>query len=142
MSHPEKKRILIVDDEEDLTGMLSLHVKSLGGYEVATAGNGREGLEKAGSFLPDLVLLDIMMPEMDGWEFCRRLKADPALWDTAVIVMTAQQVPGLEEKGRAAGASGLIRKPFTLAQITTLLASLESEPLAGEPVTSSWRPRP
>ncbi len=129
-----KKRILIVDDDEDIADVLSVRIRSSGPYEVATAADGALGLAKAADFLPDLVLLDIMMPEMDGWEFCRRLKSDPELSETAVVVMTAYAAPDLEQRLRASGASGLLRKPFTLAQIAEILSALEQQlPRAAAP---------
>jgi len=82
-------RILVVDDAPDNLDILQMRLESQG-YEVATAGDGVEALEKIREMLPDLVLLDIMMPKMDGIEAVKRLKADPSLPFIPVILVTAR----------------------------------------------------
>jgi CheY-like chemotaxis protein len=104
MSH----KLLIVDDEvailEALTDILSVE-----GYEVATAANGAEGLKRASVERPDLILLDLMMPVMDGQEMLRRLKEDPNLRAIPVVVMSAGRVTKAELQG-----SHFLAKPFEL----------------------------
>lgn len=107
-----KKRVLIIDDEEDLLEALILRFESTGRFKVETAFNAEGGLEKMRSFRPDAVLLDIAMPKMDGWEFCRRLKADPATAGVPVVVMTAALTSNLKEQAQAAGVVRLLVKPF------------------------------
>jgi CheY-like chemotaxis protein len=101
-------KLLIVDDEvailEALTDILSVE-----GYEVATAANGAEGLQQVGRDRPDLILLDLMMPVMDGQEMLRRLKEDPALRSIPVVVMSAGRVTKAELQG-----SRFLAKPFEL----------------------------
>jgi CheY-like chemotaxis protein len=101
-------KLLIVDDEvailEALTDILSVE-----GFEVATASNGAEGLKRAGEARPDLILLDLMMPVMDGQEMLRRLKEDPQLRAIPVVVMSAGRVTKAELQG-----SRFLAKPFEL----------------------------
>ena len=101
-------KLLIVDDEvailEALTDILSVE-----GYEVLTAANGAEGLKRAGQERPDLILLDMMMPVMDGQEMLRRLKEDPQLKHTPVLVMSAGRVTKAELQGHR-----FLAKPFEL----------------------------
>jgi DNA-binding response OmpR family regulator len=82
------------------------------GYECVTAINGREALQKARETLPDLIMLDIMMPFMDGFEVCRELKADAATRDIPVIMLTAKSQQVDIQKGKDAGADDYITKPF------------------------------
>jgi two-component system alkaline phosphatase synthesis response regulator PhoP len=82
-----KAKILAVEDDKMLSGIYELKLKSQG-YLVETAANGEEGLEKARTFMPDLILLDLMMPVMDGYSMLARLRADDTLKNTKVIVLT------------------------------------------------------
>ena len=112
----EQARILIIDD-------IPANIKSLNGilvgdYDIAFATEWKKGLEIAGRTNPDLILLDIMMPEMDGFEICRRLKAEPATRDIPVIFITALDGEADEEKGLAIGAADYITKPFHPAIVT------------------------
>src|ERR1700748_2838089 len=99
----EPPLILVVDDVADNVEILQMRLESQG-YEVVTAGDGLEALEKTRELLPDLVLLDIMMPKMDGIEAVKRLKADPSLPFIPVILVTAKSdskdvITGLESGG-------------------------------------------
>ncbi|MET0403274.1 MAG: response regulator [Cystobacter sp.] len=110
-------KLLIVDDEvailEALTDILSVE-----GYEVATAANGAEGLQQVGRNRPDLILLDLMMPVMDGQEMLRRLKDDPALRTIPVVVMSAGRVTKAELQG-----SQFLAKPFELDDLLETITS-------------------
>ncbi len=110
-------KLLIVDDEvailEALTDILSVE-----GYEVATAANGAEGLKRAGEERPDLILLDLMMPVMDGQEMLRRLKEDSALRSIPVVVMSAGRVSKSELQG-----SHFLAKPFELDDLLDTVAA-------------------
>jgi two-component system, OmpR family, response regulator VicR len=106
-------RILCIDDEKEIIDLIGL-ILSRKGYEVAGAVNGEEGLAKARSWMPDLVLLDLMMPDMDGWEVFHRIRADASLAKIPVIVVTARaqsidRVLGLH----VARVNDYISKPFT-----------------------------
>ena len=83
-------KILVVDDDLDLIQIMEFQLKKKG-YEVITAGNGEEGLEKAFQELPDIILLDVKMPKMDGYTFVRRLKKDARTKNTPLIVLTSYE---------------------------------------------------
>lgn len=104
-------RLLIIDDEADLVEALALRFEA-SGFVVETAPDGPSGLKLAKSHRPDVVLLDIAMPGMSGWDVCKDLKADPATRTMPVLVMTAAMLKGADEAAKAAGADGVVRKPF------------------------------
>jgi len=105
------KKILVCDDEPYILLALTDAVE-MEGYECVTAINGKEALQKARETLPDLIMLDIMMPFMDGFEVCRELKADAATRDIPVIMLTAKSQQVDIQKGKDAGADDYITKPF------------------------------
>jgi putative two-component system response regulator len=106
--------ILVVDDTPDNLSLMSALLKDH--YKVKVANNGEKGLRIANSDAPpDLILLDIMMPDMDGYEVCRRLKAEPATCDIPVIFLTAKSEVEDETKGLALGAADYITKPISPA---------------------------
>ncbi len=118
-----QKTILVVDDEQDIVDLISYNL-SKEGYEVATASNGTDAVELAQRMRPDLVILDIMMPGLDGFEVCRTLRQDPSMQSTAIVFLTAKageidQILGLE-----LGADDYIQKPISprvlLARVKTI----------------------
>ncbi len=104
------KKILIVDDEPDILKVVQFRL-SRRGYEVILATNGKEALEKIAQEKPDLVLLDVIMPVLDGLEVCKRLKEDESLKKIPVVMLTAQGTVN-EEKLLSTHADGWIKKPF------------------------------
>lgn len=121
---PQKcRKILIIDDECDLADVLALRLRAAGDFEVATAMDGQEGMEKTASFKPDIILLDIAMPKMDGWEFCRRLRADPATRNIPVVIMTAWLSNAVHKEAASARFSRLLFKPFDPNELVLLLRS-------------------
>ena len=84
----ERRKILAVDDDPDILKAISMMLEAAG-YEIVTAGNGVEGIEKAESERPDLILLDVMMPEMDGFAACEKLKSSPETQEIPVVLLTA-----------------------------------------------------
>jgi len=106
-----KSSILIVDDELVIREVLE-RILSAGGYDLAFASSGAEALAKAAELTPDLILLDVMMPVMDGFEACRRLRADPLLAEVPVIMVTALDDRDSRLRGIEAGADDFIAKPF------------------------------
>jgi len=106
-----KKRILAVDDEEDMR-LLSSAVLQKAGFEVETAFDGHDALRKVVHFRPDLVLLDIMMPKMDGFEVCERLRSIPATADLPVMMLTVKTSPDYVRRALSLKVSGYIVKPF------------------------------
>ena len=116
--NPEDYTILAVDDI--VTNIMLLKaVLSRAKYKIVTASGGNEALEKAATELPDLILLDIMMPDMDGYEVIKHLKADPALQDIPVIFLTALHNPEDIVKGFKLGASDYVSKPFNHEELIT-----------------------
>jgi len=115
-------RILVVDDEKDIRNLLR-QVLEHAGYQVETAANGREALEMVERSLPDLMLLDIMMPELDGWEVCRQVKSKQRTKHLPVILLTVRNQPLDKIVGtEVVGADDYITKPFDLDD---LLARVE-----------------
>ncbi|MAO01776.1 MAG: DNA-binding response regulator [Flavobacteriales bacterium] len=104
-------KILIVDDEKDILEFLSYNLRKEG-FEILTANNGLEGLEMATKEVPDLIILDVMMPEMDGIEACEKIRENPSLEDTLVLFLTARAEEYSELAGFTAGADDYITKPI------------------------------
>jgi DNA-binding response OmpR family regulator len=111
-----KKKILCVDDEEDILNFLEL-VLSEKGYDVVTASGGQEALTKAQMERPDLVLLDIMMPQMDGWEVLKLLRVDEETAEIPVAMLSARTEARDRVQGLQEGAVDYICKPFSLAEL-------------------------
>ncbi|OFV98499.1 MAG: two-component system response regulator [Acidobacteria bacterium RIFCSPLOWO2_12_FULL_54_10] len=109
---PEIRKVLLVEDEEDIRKVAQISLQFRGNWAVAVAVNGEECLAMAASDPPDLILLDCMMPRMDGYEACRRLKQDPVLSHIPVIFLTAKTQESEIKKGLAVGAVGYLTKPF------------------------------
>jgi len=105
--------ILAIDDDRDLTHMLKAQLERKN-YRVVLASSGREGLQKAYQVRPDLIILDIMMPGMDGWEVCRRLRE---LSNVPIIMLTARSMKGDVVKGLEAGADDYLTKPFSSKEL-------------------------
>jgi excisionase family DNA binding protein len=121
-------RVLVVDDDRQLNGMLVALFKTRGpGIEVEHAYDGFEAGRAVLRFKPTLVLLDIMMPGMDGVEVCRSLKEDPASASIRVIGMTGHHTPELEQRIVAAGAERLLKKPFSTAELLQACGLTETE---------------
>jgi len=105
-------KVLVVDDEEYIQHILNFSFGAEG-YDVVTAGDGEEGIRKAKSEKPDIIVLDIMMPKMDGYEACRRLKTDPHTKNIPVILLTAKGREVDRKLGSQAGADDYMVKPFS-----------------------------
>lgn len=105
-------RILIVDDEPNIVLALELLMKKEG-FEVLTVDDGQKAFEAVSKFQPDLIILDIMMPKMDGYEVCQRIRADALLKDVLIIMLTAKGREVEKEKGLALGADYYVTKPFS-----------------------------
>ena len=106
------KRILVVEDQEDNRRIMR-DLLSAGGYTYLEAVTGDEGLAAARREKPDLILMDIQLPGMDGYEVTRRIKADPALSQIPIIAVTSYALSGDDEKAFAAGCNGYVTKPFS-----------------------------
>jgi DNA-binding response OmpR family regulator len=123
--------ILIVDDEPNILLSLQFLMKQAG-YEIRTATNGEEALSEIARARPDLVLLDVMMPKLDGFTVCQRIKATPEWRDVRVIVLTARGRDVEREKGLALGADDYITKPFSTKDAMDRVAAVlgKSDPSA------------
>ena len=134
------ERILVVDDDPDILQFVRLNLE-LDGFEVDLAGGGREALELAAAAPPDLMLLDVMMPEIDGLTVLRRLRSDPGTSSIPVIILTARSLAEDRVKGLDLGADDYITKPFDLeeliARVRTVLRRSQQmrdlSPLTGLP---------
>ena len=110
------KKILVVEDTEDNRQILR-DLLGMAGYTVVEAQNGAEGVAMAAEHKPDLILMDIQMPVMDGYEATRRIKAEPALKTIPIVAVTSYALSGDEEKAREAGCDAYIAKPYSPRQM-------------------------
>ena len=126
-----KKKILVVDDEKELTSLVSMHMK-MAGYEVLIASTGEKALDISREEKPDLIILDLMLPKIDGWEVCKQLRQDVATQDIPVIMLTARTQTEDKLKGFEAGADDYVTKPFSprelVARVKRVLARAETAP--------------
>lgn len=113
--------VLIVDDEEDITQIIKAYFERKGGFQVTTVSDGISALLEVGRAKPDLLVLDIMIPGVDGVEVCRRIKADPSA-STIIIAISGQ--PELEEKILQAGGDIFLTKPLDLEKLYNEIRSL------------------
>jgi CheY-like chemotaxis protein len=118
------RKLLIVDDIGHLRKLVRYTV-GYGLYEVHEAANGAEGLDMARALVPDVMILDVMMPDMSGFEVCAELKRDPRLKSVFVVLLSARSQPADLEQGRRAGADAYVVKPF---QPDKLAAIIDSRP--------------
>ncbi len=116
-------KVLVVDDNAQNLELLVAYLDGLG-CKVATAADGLEALDEIAKDCPDLILLDIMMPRMSGYELCRKLKSDPATRDTPVIMVTALTELGDIERGVESGTDDFITKPVNRLELVTRVKSL------------------
>jgi CheY-like chemotaxis protein len=116
----DRPKVLCIDDDLLLLGLVRDTLEA-NGYEAITAADGPSGIELAKRIRPDVILVDVLMPRVSGFEVCRRLRADPGLKSTPIIVLTAVTDPGLKEKGLEAGANLAMPKPFDPMQIVAIL---------------------
>jgi two-component system, cell cycle response regulator DivK len=110
------KRILVVEDQEDNRRILRDLLTSAD-YEIMEAENGEEAIASVAKQRPDLILMDIQLPILDGYEATRRIKADPALRSIPIIVVTSYAMSGDDEKARAAGCDDFVPKPYSPRQL-------------------------
>ena len=106
-----KRRILIVDDEKDLVDTLTFRLEA-NNYEVIAAYDGQEGLDKARKEKPDLIILDLMLPKMDGYKVCAMLKRDQRYMKIPIVMFTARAQESDEKLGKEVGVDAYITKPF------------------------------
>ncbi len=104
-------KVLVADDEKDIRRLISFTLER-SGFEVVEAIDGKQALETALQIKPDIILLDVMMPQMDGYEVCRRLRAEPDMTSTPVLFLSAKGQNHEIGEGLSAGATDYIVKPF------------------------------
>lgn len=117
--------VLIVDDDPFIARLVRMKVEQLG-HTAETAGDGEEGLKAAARVHPDLILLDLMMPRMNGLEMCRRLRATPGGRDVPVVMLTAKAQERDVEAGFAAGATDYLIKPFSPRELQARMNAILS----------------
>ena len=125
-----KPRVLIVEDNVDNFELVRFLLERAG-YEVLSAANGVEGVEAAKREQPDLVLMDLSMPEMDGWKATARMKSEETTRHIPVLALTAHTLPGDRKRAIDAGCDGYISKPINVASFDKLVATLARQARAG-----------
>lgn len=124
----ERKRVLVVEDEDNIAVALD-YLMTREGYHQTRIATGAGAVELIRSQRPDLVLLDVMLPEVSGYEICQNVRMDPSLNDVRILMMTARGSAMERRKGLAMGADGFISKPFELKALRAEVRRI----LAGEP---------
>ena len=122
-----KKKILVVEDDADTVELLQIQLKQIGYPDVLVATNGLDALDKAREKKPDLILLDIRLPGMNGFEVTRRLKADPQACPIPILALTAKAMPGDREMCLESGCDGYLAKPILLRQLKAEIEKLLSQ---------------
>jgi len=117
------KRVLIIDDEPNIVISLEFLLKRAG-LEVRVARDGEAGLSKLRELRPDLVVLDVMMPKLDGFEVLKAVRADPAIADTRVLMLTAKTREAEQQRGLALGADAYMAKPFSTHELVDQVMAL------------------
>ena len=117
------RRILIADDEPDIVTSLEFLMRG-GDYEVRVAINGEEALRLAESFRPDVVLLDVMMPQRSGFEVCQKIRENPALRDVKIVMLTAKGRDVEKDRGLNLGANAYVTKPFSTKELMNTVRGL------------------
>ncbi len=110
-------RILIAEDEPDIRELVAFTLR-FAGHEVVATANGEEAVQQAGQMIPDIILMDVRMPRMTGYDACRIMKADPTLKDIPVVFLSAKGQDSEIQTGMAVGAEDYLLKPFAPDQLT------------------------
>ena len=116
--------VLIVDDDPFIRKLIATTLEDVAGFELAQAANGFEAVVVAGREKPEVVFLDIDMPRMDGFEACRRMRADPETADATIVMLTAASGGASEREAEEAGADLFLTKPFSPLELLHLVESL------------------
>lgn len=125
MSTPElPKSVLVIDDEPDICEVIQVALAEFAGWQVTTAGSGKEGLEILDRLNFDLILLDVSMPEMDGISVFEQMRSHPTAKDIPVILLTAKVLASDQERFAKIGVVGVIGKPFNPINLSTKIAKL------------------
>jgi two-component system phosphate regulon response regulator PhoB len=136
-TRPTERRVLVVEDEPDLTELLTFNLQA-GGYRVETANTGARALAEIDAFVPDVVLLDLMLPDMLGTEICRRIRAQPDRNQPAVIMLTAKGEEIDRVVGFEVGADDYVVKPFSMRELLLRVnACFRGAPAAAAPTSAA-----
>ena len=119
------KKVLIVDDEPNIVAALEFLLEK-NGYDVKVAANGVEAIEQLDAFRPDLVLLDVMVPKLSGYEVCQRMRAEPKWRDIKIVMLSAKGREVEVNKGMSLGADLYVTKPFSSAELVSTIQQLLS----------------
>lgn len=109
-------KVLVIEDEEILRESI-LNILNINGFSAIEAGDGQSGLQLAKEVVPDLILCDVKMPELDGFEVLKALRQDPLTADIPLLFLTAGNIQNVVQQGQQLGATGYLTKPFTTAQL-------------------------
>ena len=120
-------RVLVVDDDEVIRHLIEVNLR-LEGFDVATAVDGRDCLEKAAEFKPDVITLDVMMPELDGWVTATQLRKNPATAGIKVVLITARAQDDDRDRGRQVGVDAYLTKPFDPVEMIRVVRQLAGAP--------------
>lgn len=133
--------VLVVEDYQDAREMYAAYLQ-FSGYEVAEATNGVEAIEKTQELLPDIVLMDLALPRMDGWEATRRLKSDERTRHIPIVALTGHALAGHAEGARQAGCDAFVTKPcLPDALVAEIKRLLDAKPAAGDPAPGTKAPK-
>ena len=127
-----RPRVLVVDDEPDLVRILEFGLKAAG-YAVETAPDGQEGLKKARESKPDVILLDLMLPKLDGYKVCRLLKFDERYKHIPIVILSARTQEGDQALAHEMGANRFLTKPYEFSEILDHIQALLKESAAAKP---------
>jgi CheY-like chemotaxis protein len=125
-------RVLVVEDDPDIQKVVRMSLKMRGVGEIVMVDNGTDCITKLATFLPDVILLDVMMPHVDGFETCRRLKENPATSGIPVVFLTARAQKADREAGLQLGAAGYVIKPFDPMTLHDQIVALLEAPKTSE----------
>ena len=126
---PARPRVLLVDDYPDAREMYSEYLQ-FSGFDVIEAGNGMEAIERAADSAPDIILMDLSLPVMDGWEATRRLKADDRTASIPVVALTGHALAGISEGAKKAGCDAFVTKPCLPEDLVKEIRKVLSAPAA------------
>jgi two-component system cell cycle response regulator DivK len=126
-SKSSRPRVLLVDDYPDAREMYSEYLQ-FSGFDVTEAANGMEALQRAADDAPDIILMDLSLPVMDGWEATRRLKADPRTADIPVVALTGHALAGISDGAKQAGCDAFVTKPCLPEDLVREIRKVLDEP--------------
>jgi two-component system cell cycle response regulator DivK len=135
----EQPLVLVVEDYQDAREMYAAYLQ-FSGFDVAEAGNGIEAVEMTQSLLPDIVLMDLALPRMDGWEATRLLKSDERTRHIPIVALTGHALAGHAEGAREAGCDAFVTKPCLPDALVAEIRRLLDHPYPADPETDTPRP--